>query len=154
MATTKSTKAATTKATKAAPAVQAPAAPAANPMAAVAATLAAAPAAPAAPAKVHELAVAGQVLKAANHVATFKGVKGVPANMAQHTYTIGAKAYAPAQGHVNAAQWQAVTTAIKAHGGKATVQQISAAFADAGLPAGLAASFVAYRAKAGSLQQA
>jgi len=128
----------------------APAAPAA--LANMAATLAATPAAAPAP-KVHMLQVAGAALKAAHHVATAKGIKGMPANIAAQAYTLGASAgkYAPSAGHVNAVQWAAVQSAIAAGGGQATGAAIAAAFQAAGLQPALAAGFVAYRTKAGGL---
>ena len=94
---------------------------------------------------------------AANHVAVFKGTKGtkaVNATMAAHSYTLGTKVYAPAAGHINSLQWQAVQAALTANGGTATGQQIAAQFTALGLAAGLAAGFIAYRAKANSLAMA
>ena len=136
------------KSTKAAAPTVAPAATTApaNPFAA----LVAGPTAPAAGvtatvAKVHALAIGNKTLKAANHVATFKGTKQVAVGGV--SYTLTGTAYAPQAGHVNAVQWQAVQAAMAANGGQATVAQIAQCFAAAGLPAGLATGFVVYRAK-------
>jgi hypothetical protein len=84
-------------------------------------------------------------LKAANHVATFKGTKAV--GTGGTSYQLTGTPYTPAQGHVNATQWQAVTNAIAANGGQATIAQIAAEFTALGLAGGLATSFVPYRAK-------
>ena len=131
---------------KAPKATTAPAAttPAANPFTALVAP-ATAPAATALAPKVHSLQVGATTYKAANHVATFKGTKAV--TLGGVSYTLTGNVYNPAAGHINAAQWAAVTQAIKDNGGQATVGQIAAAFTAAGLAAGLANGFVAYRAK-------
>jgi hypothetical protein len=117
------------------------------------AALLAAPAAPVAPAKVHALQVGDVTYRTANHVATFKGVRGVPANMAGTSYKLG-KPYAPVLGRLTTLQWQATVQAIVENGGSATVAQVAQAFAANGMAAGLAPGFVAYRAKAGSLVSA
>jgi len=103
--------------------------------------------------KVHAITVAGTTYTAANHVATLKGTKGIAANAAATTYTLGATGakYSPAAGSYNFAQWQAVLAALAANGGNATLAQIAAAFTVAGLQAGHAGQFVPYRAKAGGL---
>lgn len=129
-----------TKATKATTAT-----PAANPMAALIQAVTLAPAAPAAPAKVHSVNANGAVLKAANHVATFKGTKAIP--QGGTSYTLTGLPYSPQAGHVNATQWAAVQQALSANGGQATLAQIAEQFTAAGLAAGLAQGFVTYRCK-------
>lgn len=104
---------------------------------------AAAPAA--APAKVHVIATANGPVKAANHVATFKGTRPVAAGGV--SYQLTTLPYNPAAGHVNALQWQATVQAIAANGGQATVAQVAQAFAAMGLAPGLATGFLAYRTK-------
>lgn len=112
----------------------------ANPFAA----LVAEPTAPTAPAKVHSITLGAETLKAANHVATFKGTR--PVVQGGVSYTTTGLPYNPAPGHVNATQWAAVQAALAANGGAATVAQVAAAFTAAGLAAGLAAPFIKYRA--------
>ena len=89
--------------------------------------------------------MAGNPVKAANHVATFKGTKAVTAGGT--SYQLTGLPYNPAAGHINAKQWQAVTNAIAANGGQATIAQIATEFVALGLAGGLATSFVPYRAK-------
>ena len=135
------TKSKTPKST--APTVAAPTVAVANPFA----QLITAPTAPTVPApKVHSINLNGNVVKAANHVATFKGTRAVVAGGV--TYSLTGIAYTPAQGHVNATQWQAVQLAITENGGNpVTVAQVAAQFTALGLSAGLAQGFMAYRAK-------
>jgi hypothetical protein len=120
---------------------------AATPFAGLVAAVTAAPAAaPAAAPKVHNVNANGSILKAANHVAAFKGTKAVAAG--GNTYQLTGLPYTPAAGHVNGTQWACVTAAIQANGGNAvTVAQVAQQFTAAGLAAGLAAGFMAYRAK-------
>ena len=128
------------KTPKAAP-VAAPVAAPANPFSG----LLVAPVAPVAPAKVHAVAVGGANYVAANHVATYKGTRPVAVGGA--TYTLTGLPYNPTAGHVNALQWQAVLAAIAANGGNpVTVAQVAAQY-PAGIAAGNAAGFLAYRAK-------
>jgi hypothetical protein len=96
-------------------------------------------------AKVHALQVGAATVVAANHVATFKGTR--PVAQGGTTYSLTGNGYNPAQGHVNALQWAAVTKAIATNGGSATVAQVAAEFAASGLAPGLASGFVTYRAK-------
>lgn len=118
--------------------------PAVSPLAILAATVTATPAATPAP-KVHSVTSAGAVYKAANHVAAFKGTRPVAAGGT--TYKLTGTPYAPAAGHVNALQWQAVQAALAANNGKpVTVAQVAACY-PAGIAAGNAAGFLAYRAK-------
>ena len=121
-------------------------APAANPFASLAQQVTAAPAAPAVAPKVHTVNANGAALKAANHVATFKGTKAVAAGGT--VYQLTGLPYKPQPGHVNATQWACVQAAIEANGGNpVTAAQVAEQFAAAGLAAGLASSFMAYRAK-------
>lgn len=114
---------------------------AANPFAG----LLAVPVAPVAPAKVHAVAVGGETYVAANHVATYKGTRPVAVGGA--TYQLTGLPYNPTAGHVNALQWQAVLDAIEANDGEpVTVAQVAAQY-PAGIAAGNAAGFLAYRAK-------
>lgn len=115
-----------------------------SPMAALAATITAAPvAAPAV--KVHSVTANGTEYKAANHVAAFKGSRPVAAGGT--SYKLTGTPYNPSAGHVNALQWAAVQAALAANGGNpVTVAQVAAQY-PAGIAAGNAAGFLAYRAK-------
>ena len=137
------TKAKSPKAPVAAPVIElpAPVAPA-NPFEG----LLAAPAAPVAPvAKVHALTIGAATYVTANHVAIYKGTRPVAVGGA--TYQLTGLPYNPAPGHINALQWQAVIDAIDANDGEpVTVAQVAAQY-PAGIAAGNAAGFLAYRAK-------
>ena len=113
-------------------------------MAILAATVTAAPVA-APVVKVHSINANGTIYKAANHVAAFKG--GRPVAAGGTSYRLTGTPYSPAAGHVNALQWAAVQAALAANGGNpVTVAQVAAQY-PAGIAAGNAAGFLAYRAK-------